>query len=142
MHIIQLKPFQLDIILSFNDLERLDRDETIGDRYNGQDKLLVHRVYPCDSMVESRQASLKKREYAMLNRETMDIDIYVPHGVLRDARIVASHFSQALFNLQILPWEMGDPWTDAHIRLEYPGSIKIIDINEFYSEMYDQEEVT
>lgn len=131
MKITQLKQLQLEVILDFDDFKRLDRGEIIGDRYEAENKLIIHMIHPCGHSWESIQASSKKREYAELNRYTEDIDIYIPQGVLRDSRISASRFIPGL-NFQITPWELGDPFADAHIRMVYPGSLKIIDLSPTY----------
>ncbi len=138
MNIIQNSPekkFDLRIILSWQDFERLDQGNEIGDRYNGQDKVIIHRTYPIiNNSIESRLESLKQREYAIWNRETMDVDIFIPHGVLRDCRIFASNFNQGLGNLKINPWMLGEPYASAHIKIEYPISLKIIDLTPYYED--------
>ncbi len=131
MLITQTKPLQLEVILSWQDWERLDKGEVIGDRYDAENKLIIHMIHPCGHSWESRSASLKQREYAKLDRETQDIDIYVPQGVLRDSRISASRFSQGL-NFRIKPFALGDPYADANIKLIYPGSLKVIDLTQIY----------
>ncbi|MEK6852932.1 MAG: hypothetical protein AABX59_03565 [Nanoarchaeota archaeon] len=120
--------YDLIVTVNLEDLETLQSGRSIGERYNGQDKLLVHMTHPFDDTLESRLKSVQQKECAKIDRETMDIEVNVPQGVLRDARIHTSNFSQKLGNLEIVPLEPQGSWSwsSAHIKLIYPSSVKII----------------
>ncbi len=125
---IERKRPNIEVILNWENWERLERGETIGDRYDGENKLLIHRIYPFDPNddYDSRLKSLQQQEYAEFDRRTMDIDVYIPHGVLRDIRISASKFNTKIGNLRIIP--NPDFCENMSIRVLYPGSLKVIDI--------------
>src|SRR3989344_1917573 len=136
MGIEQKERFNIEVIISWEDWERLERGETIGDRYNGENKLLVHRIHPFNpDDYESRMTSLQRIEYAELDRRTMDIDVYIPHGVLRDVRISASRFSERLGNLKIIP--DSEFCENMGIKVSYPGSLKVLDIPAYYESLAD-----
>jgi hypothetical protein len=130
------EPFNIEVILSWEDWERLDRGETIEGRYDSENKLLIHRIYPFDPTDSySRLNSLQQQEYAEFNRVSGDIDIYIPHGVLRDVRISASRFNKKIGNLRITP--NSDFCEGMDIRVSYPGSLKVVDIPRFYESLVE-----
>lgn len=138
MKIERAEPFKIKVALGWKDWERLDQGETIGDRYDGDNKLIIHRIYPCDPYnPESKSKSLRQREYAKMDRVTMDIEIYIPHGVLRDNRISASNFDKKLGNLEVNPESHGEPWDSMYIKVSYPGSFKAIDICSYWESALD-----
>ena len=134
MRINQIKPHNIEVILNWEDWERLESGISIGNRYDGENKLLIHRTHQFNpNDYESRTISFQQREYAKFDRRTMDIDVYIPHGVLRDARVSASKFSKKLGNLKIIP--DSEFRKDMKIRVLYPGSLKVIDIPAYYESL-------
>jgi hypothetical protein len=117
----------IEVGLSWEDWGILERGGIIGGRYDAENKVLIHRTHPFDpNDYGSKLESLKQREYAELDRVTMDIEIYIPHGVLRDARISASRFNETIGNLVIIP--KSEFCEGADIRVSYPGSLRVLDI--------------
>ena len=108
----------IEVILEWEDWERLEKGATIGDRYDGENKLLIHL------------SDSSKSQYAEFDRGTMDIDVYIPHEVLKDTRISASRFSEDMGNLKIAP--NSDFCEDMNIRISYPGSLKVVDVMSHY----------
>ncbi|MBS3081049.1 hypothetical protein J4221_06245 [Candidatus Pacearchaeota archaeon] len=136
MRIEQKRPFNIEVIISWEDWERLEKGETIGDRYDGENKLLVHRTHPFNSGdYESKIKSFQQKEYAEFDRTTMDIDVYIPHGVLRDVRVSASRFSERLGNLKIIP--DSEFCENMEIKVLYPRSLKVLDIPAYCESLVD-----
>jgi hypothetical protein len=98
--------------------------------------LLVHMTHPFNPEdYELRIKSLQQREYAKFDRTTSDIDVYIPQGVLRDARVSASRFSAKLGNLEIIP-ESGF-CENMEIKVSYPGSLGVFDMSRFWESSAD-----
>jgi len=134
MRIKRAEPLNIEAILDWQDFERLEQGNVIGDRYDAENKLLIQMSYPFNPHdSESRQKSFQKKESAEFNRTTMDIEVFIPQGVLRDARVVASNFSEKLGNLKITP--SSEYCAGMKIRVVYPGSLKVIDIPDFYEQL-------
>ena len=68
----------------------------------------------------------------------MDIDIYVPHGVLVNSFVYASNLSKKLGNFGIIPDYDKEPLNSIHIRLIYPGGVKVLDIPARWESMVDK----
>ena len=128
MEIKEKSSFNLEIIISWEDWKNLDKGSVVKFRYYDWNGYL-HMIHPCDPYnPESKLASLKKKDYGEVNRKTAEINIYLPHGVLRHSFISASRLSTKFGNLKVIPNSRGKPWDGAFIRVEYPGSFKVIDI--------------
>jgi hypothetical protein len=110
----------LRVILNWIDWKRLVNGEIIGDRYNGESKIAFYNLNRFRGVPE-----FVDREHAVLNRSSLDIDVFIPECVLQDCRIVASKFSRALKNLTGL---IDDNPLEIALRVEYPGSLKVIDV--------------
>ena len=61
MHIKQKNHlYDLELILNWEDFETLNRGDSIVTRYDGEHKIYIHRIYPCDSNdYESRMKSFR-----------------------------------------------------------------------------------
>lgn len=130
MRIIRKGLLEIEVNLESEDFANLEKQEVIGTRYDGEHKIQVHKVFPFHDL-DSRQESFKQRERAEVDRETLDIDVYIPHAVLRDARVGASNFSLGLGNLEILPDSSGFNEI-VKIRVEYSGSLQVVDVYQLY----------
>ena len=118
--------FNIEVILNQEDLEILDKGGPVVSRY-GDVKLFVYQSHPFNpDCAESREKSFQQKEYAVYDRKTMDIEIYISQGVLRDVRVSAFLFSEKLNNLKIIPY--AGPGKDLAIRVAYQGSLKVLDI--------------
>jgi hypothetical protein len=121
MRIEQKRPWDLEATLTWEDLERLYRGGEVGNRYNGESKLLVRMSHPIDPKeYGSLKQSYKQREVAQLDRITMDLSVAVPEGVLRNSLVAASQFGKAQNNISIVP-SAGEAYLkDLRLRLVYP----------------------
>lgn len=113
----------IDVRLNWQEWQRVDRGESIGDRYDGINKIVLQRK-------ESSDANNGEQGHAELSRETMDITAYIPLKALQDARISGYEYSTKKGNLIITPpFKTGQERT---IRIAFPGSAQKIDIPSFY----------
>ena len=115
--------------LNWDDWEKLKSGKIVGNRYDGQNKLLIQ------TLSEANRHNLNlgfspQGDYAEFNRYSMDIDVYVSPEDLKDVRISASVFNVPKDNLEIIPYV---PFCeDMCIKIIYPGSLKKIDIPTFF----------
>jgi len=119
MEKIEFEKGYLELKLFQYDLEPLNEGRTVETRWCAEGKVYVHNMDPSSRLSPSRMdKSRKKKEYAVWNRGTMDIDIYVPCGVLNNAFLEATNFSHRFKNLKITPDFKNVE--SMHVRLVFP----------------------
>lgn len=122
--------YQITATLSQEDLDNLINGKIVIERYL-EGKLFINMINPLKNG-DNRIEKLKEREYAVIDRESDDVDIFIPHAVLMDCRISASNFNQGFGNLEIKPWMLGEPYASANIKVKYPNSLQIIDLGRIF----------
>ncbi|MEK6945184.1 MAG: hypothetical protein AABW63_00115 [Nanoarchaeota archaeon] len=131
--IINKNGFNIEAILRWEDWQRLESGEDIGDRYDGDNKLIVHRIIPIDSNSTSSRLEFISSQYAEFNLVSSDIHVYIPHGVLKDVRISASIFDSTKGNLRIIPPE--NFGGEMSVKILYPGSLKFVDVSQYFESL-------
>ena len=110
----------LELKVFFEDYETLNEGKPAGTRWHPEGKVFLYIMdLPIkDSDVFDKYAvSLLKKEYAVLNGETLDMDIYVPWGLANCSFIPATKFSKEFENFKVEP--ANEYFENMCIRLEF-----------------------
>ena len=103
----------------FSDYEILNSGKPVITRWRPDGHVYLQIMDPesKDSEEDRYSKSFGKREYAIVDMEANDIDIYVPWGVVNCSFILAVKFSKEFGNLEVKP--PVESLEDMFIRLEF-----------------------
>jgi hypothetical protein len=108
----------LELEMNWEDFDLLNQGKQVETRWP-MGKVYAHNMDPLSKGNHKKMdRSMRKREGAVLNLETGDVNIYVPSGVLNTAFYLATNFSYELGNLRIEPYD--ERSRPIHIRLIFP----------------------
>ena len=109
----------LELKTVFSDLEILNKGNSVITRWrpDGQVYLQIMDPESKDLGIGRYPKSLAKREYAIVNTEANDIDIYVPWGLVNCSFMLATKFDKEFGNLEVKP--PVESLEDMRIRLEF-----------------------
>ncbi|MHA1220426.1 MAG: hypothetical protein ACTSQB_01695 [Candidatus Heimdallarchaeota archaeon] len=115
----RVKPNSLEISISKEEIDLVNNRQSVETRWspNGE-KVYVNMFAPVTEDPDSRKESHRQKEYAELDKETMEIEIYVPQAVLNNPFIASSTFNRELHNFTVTPKDVD--LENMNIVLKYP----------------------
>jgi hypothetical protein len=133
MQRVELDGHYVELLLTREGIEKFEEGQTLETRWNANgDKVYLHNMDPLPKGMDRESyervvwldESAKKREFAVLNGESMDIDLYVPWWVVHNQFIKATNFSVKIDdNLTFEPKKYYDylmnQFKDLHVRLKF-----------------------
>ena len=116
--------------LTWNDFKTLKETGTFVTRYDGQNKVTVHKIAPLDKDWNNYEESHKTTEYATFSAVSSDFDVYIPEAAFRDSRISAFRFKTDYGNVEVK--EKEEVNFNIDFRIKFPGSVQVVDMKQFY----------